>query len=186
MRNKSSEKIVSSPTQSGGDFHSELTKRLSKINLKEQQQLQQSGRRLSSSMTAQVFIDQHSSADEVANWLEKKGFQQQTRRVLAGYSGSEIFNLSNDAFVGEFGQQEGSRLSSQLKLMKTTAGYTQSGSSQLRKILDRQKRKAENSDSDNDMGSPNSNIGFDLEDSDEFVSASMVRGGRPDHMDRRY
>lgn len=46
--------------------------------------------------------------------------------MLAGYSGSEIFNLSNDAFVGEFGQQEGSRLSSQLKLMKTTAGVRMS------------------------------------------------------------
>lgn len=40
--------------------------------------------------------------------------------------------------------------------------YTQSGSSQLRKILDRQKRKAEN-DSDMDSGSPNSNVVFDLE-----------------------
>ena len=70
--------VVSSPTTPKGDFHSELTKRLSKINLKEQQQIQQqqmNGRRLSSSLTAQVFIDQYSSADDVTNWLEKKGFQ---------------------------------------------------------------------------------------------------------------
>lgn len=32
---------------------------------------------LSSSMSAQVFIDEHSSTDDVADWLRKKGFQMQ-------------------------------------------------------------------------------------------------------------
>lgn len=42
--------------------------------------------------------------------------------MLSGYNGSEIFHLSSDALLSEFGHQEGARLVSQLKLMKTTAG----------------------------------------------------------------
>ena len=49
-------------------------------------------------------------------------FIVRTQRMLAGYTGSEIFHLANDALLSEFGQQEGSRLVSQLRLMKTTAG----------------------------------------------------------------
>jgi len=47
-----------------------------------------------------------------------------TQRVLAGYTGKELFQLSNKAFTGEFGQQEGSRLVSQIKLMKTNSGVS--------------------------------------------------------------
>ena len=46
--------------------------------------------------------------------------------MLAGYNGSELFHLSTDALLGEFGQQEGARLVSQIKLMKTTSGVSTS------------------------------------------------------------
>lgn len=56
---------------SGQDFNSELRSRLSRINLQESN----TGTHLSVSMSAQVFIDQYSSAAEVADWLQKKGFE---------------------------------------------------------------------------------------------------------------
>lgn len=53
------------------DFSSELKQRLSRINLNESA----NGRSLSVSMSAQVFVDQHSTPEEVSDWLRKKGFQ---------------------------------------------------------------------------------------------------------------
>ncbi|KAF6022159.1 hypothetical protein EB796_019532 [Bugula neritina] len=164
--------LASKASKRSDEFNSELRQRLSRINLLDSNIPNQNGgaRRLSSSLTAQVFIDEHSSAEEVTDWLQKKGFQERTQRVLAGYTGKELFQLSNKAFTGEFGQQEGSRLVSQIKLMKTNSGYTQSGSSQLLKILERQKQRADDPQASQRSGGIS-------DDSDDFPSASMVRPG---------
>ena len=46
--------------------------------------------------------------------------------MLAGYNISDFFHQSTDALLGEFGHQEGARLISQIKLMKTTFGVSTS------------------------------------------------------------
>ncbi|XP_067938295.1 epidermal growth factor receptor kinase substrate 8-like isoform X2 [Watersipora subatra] len=140
------------------EFNLELKNRLRQISLESSN----ASSRFNPVMSPQVFIDSHSSADEVADWLKQKGFLEQTRHVLSGYNGSELFHLSSDSLMSEFGQAEGSRLVSQIKLMKTTAGYTQSGSSQLRKILERRKQRSDVVDDRSD-------------DSDELASASALR-----------
>lgn len=100
-----------------------------------------------------VFIDQYSTAEDVAKWLDAKGFQQETKLTFESCTGRVLFELTHDEILRYLGRDEGARLESQLKLMKVEANYTVNSSSELKAILNRQRERANSGGSDENANS---------------------------------
>ena len=62
--------LVLAASRGSDDFDKELRDRLQRMNSESANGVG----RLHSALSAQVFIDHHSTADEVADWLRKKEF----------------------------------------------------------------------------------------------------------------
>lgn len=69
--------------------------------------------------TPQTYINQESNADEVQDWLEKKGFSDTIRQKFAGIGGYEILGMKKQDLQVCCGRNEGWRLYSQLLIQKS-------------------------------------------------------------------
>ncbi|XP_059489417.1 epidermal growth factor receptor kinase substrate 8-like protein 2 isoform X3 [Neocloeon triangulifer] len=93
--------------------------------------------------TPEVFIDQQSTPDEVQVWLREKAFSDKIQKKFISMNGDDLFALKKDQLISYCGREEGSRLNSQLNLMRNVSGYKTRRSAELRAILARARQKAE-------------------------------------------
>ncbi|KYN08292.1 Epidermal growth factor receptor kinase substrate 8-like protein 2 [Cyphomyrmex costatus] len=93
--------------------------------------------------TQEIWLNQHSTPQEVQTWLEAKGFSQKICKQLENMNGTELFNLSRRRLEQLCGLSEGSRLNGQLTLAKNECEYKTARSSELKQILEKARRRAE-------------------------------------------
>ncbi|XP_047037003.1 epidermal growth factor receptor kinase substrate 8-like protein 1 isoform X4 [Helicoverpa zea] len=128
---KSTRSMVSS---GGGDLQEELKMVLPAI--------QQRKNKLDIKKTPDIFIDQKSNPDEVAEWLEAKGFSASTRRALR-MPGHQLFALTRPQLEQALGADEGKRLYSQILVQRNVSGYKTTSASELQSILRKAREKVE-------------------------------------------
>nr|XP_026501701.1 epidermal growth factor receptor kinase substrate 8-like protein 1 isoform X4 [Vanessa tameamea] len=104
-------KSTKSVTSTSSGLHEEL-----KMVLPQIQQ-----RRLDFKKTPDIFIHQKSNPDEVAAWLEAKGFSSTAQKQLR-VSGHQLFALSRTQLERVLGQDEGKRLYSQVLVQRNVSG----------------------------------------------------------------
>ncbi|KYM91856.1 Epidermal growth factor receptor kinase substrate 8 [Atta colombica] len=93
--------------------------------------------------TQEIWLNQHSTPQQVQTWLEAKGFSQKICKQLENTNGTELFNLSRRRLEQLCGLSEGSRLNGQLTLAKNECEYKTARSSELKQILEKARRRAE-------------------------------------------
>ncbi|XP_018303652.1 epidermal growth factor receptor kinase substrate 8 isoform X2 [Mycetomoellerius zeteki] len=93
--------------------------------------------------TQEIWLNQHSTSQQVQTWLEAKGFSQKICKQLETMNGTELFNLSRRRLEQLCGLSEGSRLNGQLTLAKNECEYKTARSSELKQILEKARRRAE-------------------------------------------
>ncbi|XP_050356899.1 epidermal growth factor receptor kinase substrate 8-like isoform X2 [Nymphalis io] len=125
-------KSTKSVKSTGSDLHEEL-----KMVLPQIQQ-----RRLDFKKTPDIFIHQKSNPDEVAAWLEAKGFSSTAQKQLR-VSGHQLFALSRTQLERVLGQDEGKRLYSQVLVQRNVSGYKTTSASELQSILRKVREKVE-------------------------------------------
>lgn len=72
--------------------------------------------------TPEVYINQHSSAPEVKQWLKQKGFSERIIRQMSGMDGNELFSLTKKQLEDFCGKEEGRRLDSQITVSRNISG----------------------------------------------------------------
>uniref|UniRef100_A0A2A4JLG5 SAM domain-containing protein n=1 Tax=Heliothis virescens TaxID=7102 RepID=A0A2A4JLG5_HELVI len=127
-------KSTKSMMSSGGDLQEELKMVLPAI--------QQRKNKLDIKKTPDIFIDQKSNPDEVAAWLEAKGFSSGTRRALR-MPGHQLFALTRAQLEQALGADEGKRLYSQILVQRNVSGYKTTSASELQSILRKAREKVE-------------------------------------------
>ncbi|XP_047540507.1 epidermal growth factor receptor kinase substrate 8-like isoform X3 [Vanessa atalanta] len=125
-------KSTKSVTSTSSGLHEEL-----KMVLPQIQQ-----RRLDFKKTPDIFIHQKSNPDEVAAWLEAKGFSSTAQKQLR-VSGHQLFALSRTQLERVLGQDEGKRLYSQVLVQRNVSGYKTTSASELQSILRKVREKVE-------------------------------------------
>nr|XP_012221471.1 PREDICTED: epidermal growth factor receptor kinase substrate 8-like isoform X2 [Linepithema humile] len=93
--------------------------------------------------TYEVWLTQHSTPREVQAWLAAKGFSEKIRKQLEEMNGTDLFNLPRRRLEQLCGLSEGSRLNGQLTLTKNECEYKTARSSELRQVLEKARRRAE-------------------------------------------
>lgn len=88
-------------------------------------------------------ISQYSTADEVRDWIEMKGFSRRCMDLLYGYNGLDLFGLDKHELERLLGRDEGRHLDSLLMVQKNNAGFRTRGASELRAILERRKERSD-------------------------------------------
>jgi hypothetical protein len=81
-------------------------------------------RKIEIQKTPEVYINQHSSVDEVQEWLGAKGFSDRIRKQLNNLDGSELFKLKKAQLEAYCGKEEGRRLDSQITISRNTTGVS--------------------------------------------------------------
>lgn len=71
-------------------------------------------------VTPDVFIDQHSTKENVQNWLKMKEFDKDTCDKLKGFTGSDLLLFTKKHCVTICDEEEGKRLYSQITLQKNS------------------------------------------------------------------
>lgn len=79
-------------------------------------------RKIEIQKNAEVYINQHSSVEEVQEWLKVKGFSDPIRKQLSNMNGTELFNLKKEQLEAYGGKAEGRRLGSQITISRSTTG----------------------------------------------------------------
>ncbi|XP_021962658.1 epidermal growth factor receptor kinase substrate 8-like protein 1 isoform X2 [Folsomia candida] len=100
-------------------------------------------RKIEIQKTPEVFINQHSSVDEVQEWLKVKGFSERIRKQLSNMNGNELFSLKKAQLEAYCGKDEGRRLDSQITISRISTGFKTTRSSELRAILAKARAKVE-------------------------------------------
>ncbi|XP_076276966.1 epidermal growth factor receptor kinase substrate 8 [Lasioglossum baleicum] len=90
-----------------------------------------------------VLLDQNSSPSEVSSWLTAKGFTEKTCKQLRDMTGSDIFDLTRRQMEQYCGAAEGGRLFSQITLAKSFSEKKSPRLSELKGILEKVRKKAE-------------------------------------------
>ncbi|KAG7296903.1 hypothetical protein JYU34_019767 [Plutella xylostella] len=103
---------------------------------------QQRKNKLDIKKTPDIFIQKTSSPDEIAAWLEAKGFSAATQRKLR-MAGHELFALSRAQLELLVGVEEGKRLYSQVLVQRNVSGYKTTSASELQSILRKVREKVE-------------------------------------------
>ncbi|KAF9409645.1 hypothetical protein HW555_011042 [Spodoptera exigua] len=102
--------------------------------------------KLSDFCRAAVFTaishSQKSNPDEVAEWLEAKGFNAATQRALR-MPGHQLFGLTRAQLEKALGADEGKRLYSQILVQRNISGYKTTSASELQSILRKVREKVE-------------------------------------------
>ncbi|KAL0125073.1 hypothetical protein PUN28_004311 [Cardiocondyla obscurior] len=94
--------------------------------------------------TQEIWLNQHSTCREVQSWLTAKGFSQKICKKFENMNGTELFSLSRRRLEQLCGLSEGSRLNGQITLAKNECEYKTARSSELKQILEKARRRAEN------------------------------------------
>ncbi|XP_021338889.1 epidermal growth factor receptor kinase substrate 8-like isoform X3 [Mizuhopecten yessoensis] len=100
-----------------------------------------------------IYISKYSEPDEVKDWLLTKGFGRHCIKTFDGYNGEELFTLHRKEMNRLLEKDEAHKLESMLLVQKKISNYGTRGGSELRKILEDRKKKAETSSSAH-IGSP--------------------------------
>jgi len=93
--------------------------------------------------TPEIFIDQRSTGREVKEWLKAKQFSSRVLTQMDGMNGRQVLGMQREALEAAFGKEEGGRLDSQIILSRNQTKYTQGKNSELRAILEKAKKRAE-------------------------------------------
>ncbi|XP_033753107.1 epidermal growth factor receptor kinase substrate 8-like protein 1 [Pecten maximus] len=119
-----------------------------------------------------TYISKYSEPDEVKDWLLTKGFSRHCINTFDGYNGEELFALQKKEMNRFLEKDEAHKLDSMLLVQKKISNYGTRGGSELRKILEDRKKKAETSTSAH-IGSPPSfapeSPDYSEEDSDNIT-----------------
>ncbi|XP_031835428.1 epidermal growth factor receptor kinase substrate 8 isoform X2 [Nomia melanderi] len=91
----------------------------------------------------EAVLDQYSSPSEVLSWLNAKGFSEKTCKQLKDTTGSDLFDLTRRQMEQYCGSSEGSRLYSQITLVKTESEKKSPRTSELKEILEKARHRAE-------------------------------------------
>ncbi|XP_014478561.1 PREDICTED: epidermal growth factor receptor kinase substrate 8-like isoform X2 [Dinoponera quadriceps] len=91
----------------------------------------------------EIWLNQHSTPRDVQAWLTAKGFAQKICKQFESMNGTELFNLTRRQLEQYCGMSEGSRLNGQLTLARNESGYKTARSSELKQILEKARRRAE-------------------------------------------
>ncbi|KAK2190672.1 hypothetical protein NP493_70g01038 [Ridgeia piscesae] len=119
------------------DLRNELKQRVTSVK----SQLEQRPRHYMPSCS--VSLTDRSSAQHVIAWLKAKGFKAKTLHMLDGTTGKQLFEMDRSALERLVGQEQGTRLDSQLTIQKNIAGYQTSRTKELLAALQRQKEKTD-------------------------------------------
>lgn len=93
--------------------------------------------------TPDIFVDQHSTPREVQNWLKTKGFSEMICKQFRSMDGTDLFNLTKRQLEHHCGLAEGRRLNGQITLSRNASGYYTARTCELKRILDKARRKIE-------------------------------------------
>lgn len=104
---------------------------------------EEKGRNLDIHKTPEIFIDQRSTNREVKEWLKAKQFSSRVLNQVEGMNGRQVLGMKREALETAFGKEEGGRLDSQIILSRNQTKYTQGRGSELRKVLEKAKQRAE-------------------------------------------
>lgn len=74
--------------------------------------------------TPEIYIQQSSSAVEVENWLQAKGFSEKVVKKMNGLNGNELFALKRHTLEDYCGSDEGRRLASQITIQRNISGVS--------------------------------------------------------------
>ncbi|XP_032681228.1 epidermal growth factor receptor kinase substrate 8-like isoform X1 [Odontomachus brunneus] len=91
----------------------------------------------------EIWLNQHSTPQDVQAWLAAKGFSEKICKQFENMNGTELFNLTRRELEKYCGLSEGSRLNGQLTLARNESGYKTARSSELKQILEKARRRAE-------------------------------------------
>ncbi|XP_034306278.2 epidermal growth factor receptor kinase substrate 8 isoform X25 [Magallana gigas] len=146
------------------DLHDELQQRMN-IGPKSGQKPQRERQQVR-------VITARSSVDEVADWLDTKGFSENCIRVFRGYNGEDMFRLKKKEMDRLIGQQEAQRLESQILVQKNKEGYktARSGGKELQAILHKRKEMADRKDDSVEVA--------DYSDSESDASDNFENAGK--------
>lgn len=75
--------------------------------------------------TPEIYIQQSSSAADVEQWLQAKGFSEKVVKKLNGLNGNELFALKRHTLEDYCGSDEGRRLASQITIQRNISGVSQ-------------------------------------------------------------
>lgn len=79
-------------------------------------------RKIEIQKTPEVYINQHSSVEEVQEWMKVKGFSERIRKQMKNMNGNELFSLNRAQLEANCGKEEGRRLDSQITISRSTTG----------------------------------------------------------------
>ncbi|XP_018565007.1 epidermal growth factor receptor kinase substrate 8 [Anoplophora glabripennis] len=102
-------------------------------------------RHLDIKQTPETYIDNKSTAKDVQEWLNKKGFSQKIQDKFIGIAGHHLFDIQKPELERICGRDEGKRLFSQLSIQKSISGYQTVRTTELKAILAKARQKIETS-----------------------------------------
>lgn len=102
-------------------------------------------RHLDIKQTPETYIDNKSSASDVQEWLNKKGFSHKIQDKFKGVAGHHLFDIQKPELERICGRDEGKRLFSQLSIQKSISGYQTVRTTELKAILAKARQKIETS-----------------------------------------
>ncbi|XP_064600672.1 epidermal growth factor receptor kinase substrate 8-like protein 2 isoform X2 [Liolophura sinensis] len=120
------------------DLHDELQARMSHILIQNKSRF----------ANRDVRITQHSSPEEVTEWLIGKQFSATAVNEYREYTGADMFNLKRQEMERHLGREEGARLDSQLKVQRNISGYATKSAAELKAILQRRKEWSDSGGAD--------------------------------------
>ncbi|XP_066158274.1 epidermal growth factor receptor kinase substrate 8-like [Euwallacea fornicatus] len=131
-------------------MHVELHSVLTLMRLKEKQRPP-----LDIKSTPETYINQKSNPKEVQDWLKAKDFDEATCSKFKGVSGYQLLGMEKPELEKACGDKIGSRLYSFLLVQKSVSGFKTYRSSELQKLLAKQRQKIENKPEIEKLDDPN-------------------------------
>lgn len=74
--------------------------------------------------TPEIYIQQSSSAAEVEQWLQAKGFSDKVVKKMHGLNGNQLFAIKRHTLEDYCGSDEGRRLASQITIQRNISGVS--------------------------------------------------------------
>ncbi|CAI4228141.1 unnamed protein product [Auanema sp. JU1783] len=93
-----------------------------------------------------VVIKNDTTADEVSEWLQQKGFSARVIELFEGQTGATLFALNKNHLIQACGKDEGSRLYSQILVQKHRSNYKTKRGAELAAYLKVRRNRTEDSE----------------------------------------